>query len=296
MSNKPKQYYLTDEQRRKKRKRHNLIIYIVSAALILTGICIIISDQTFFFKKIENKIIGIDEMPTLPPGSPSIPFVYDTEPPQHTMPTLPPYAYTTEHPDTQTPDHELSTPTGNSTPAGNSTPVGKITPMPTPKATPVPNNAPYAPKYVHFVGYDISCPIDPVGLDSKGEMYVVKSAFRAGWYEKSGDPVHGGNIIIAGHNRYSSKLGYFSIIKDRMKVGDMLILEMHSGEHAYYMVESINQYPYDDVPDSVMMTGGKNRLTLITCLGDYSLQIHTSKHRVIAVCVPVVYDNGDLKP
>lgn len=279
MSNKPKHYYLTDEQKRKKRKRHNLIIYIVSAVLILSGIYIIINDQTLFFKRIENKLVGTGDMPTLPPGDPNITLGYDTESPKHVMPTLPPHGT-----DTQTPDNEYTTPAGD------------ITPMPTPEATPVPNTYPYAPKYVHFVGHDVSCPIDPVGLDSNGQMYVVKSAFRAGWYKNSGDPIHGGNIIIAGHNRYSSKLGYFSIIKDRMKVGDMVILEMHNGEYAYYMVESIEQYPYDDVPDSVMTTGGKNRLTLITCLGDYSFLIHTSRHRVIAICAPVVFERSDREP
>ena len=78
-----------------------------------------------------------------------------------------------------------------------------------------------------------------------------------------------------------------------MQPGDIVIVEMQNGSYAYYMVNSITQYPYDEVPNEVMNTGGAPRLTLITCLGDYSSIIHTSRHRVIAVCTPVFFSAPD---
>ena len=128
-----------------------------------------------------------------------------------------------------------------------------------------------------------------MGYNSNGQMDTVHSAFRAGWFMFGGDPVSGGNTLIAGHNRYSGRYGYFSVIKDKMVPGDMVIVELQNGDYCYYVVDSIEQYPYDEVPDWIMNTGGEARLTLITCLGDYSSLIHTSRHRVIAICHPVYF-------
>lgn len=128
----------------------------------------------------------------------------------------------------------------------------------------------YAPECVYFPQYDITCPVDPVGYNWRGEMATVRSPFRAGWLKYSGDPVTGGNVILAGHNRYSGKLGYFSVVKDKLQPGDQVIVKMQNGEYAYYIVESINQYHYQHVPWEVMQHDGESRLTLITCLGDFS--------------------------
>lgn len=137
-----------------------------------------------------------------------------------------------------------------------------------------------------FPQYDITCPVDPVGYNWRGEMATVRSPFRAGWLKYSGDPVTGGNVILAGHNRYSGKLGYFSVVKDKLQPGDQVIVKMQNGEYAYYIVESINQYHYQHVPWEVMQHDGESRLTLITCLGDFSSSAGTSMHRVVAVCRP----------
>ena len=68
--------------------------------------------------------------------------------------------------------------------------------------------------------------------------------------------------------------------------GDQVIVKMQNGEYAYYIVESINQYHYQHVPWEVMQHDGESRLTLITCLGDFSSSAGTSMHRVVAVCRP----------
>lgn len=265
MDKKKRKVYTPAEKRRRNR-RHNAIVTSIAVVLLLAGIIIIVSDTTFFFddagRWIRRSILG------------------------ESFETIPPFP-------TGSPNSDPSDPDDPNNP--NIGPQGSLVPRPTfsPDETPLPENVTeepfiydYAPECVYFPQYDITCPVDPVGYNWRGEMATVRSPFRAGWLKYSGDPVTGGNVILAGHNRYSGKLGYFSVVKDKLQPGDQVIVKMQNGEYAYYIVESINQYHYQHVPWEVMQNDGESRLTLITCLGDFNSSAGTSIHRVVAVCRP----------
>lgn len=158
-------------------------------------------------------------------------------------------------------------------------PHGTVSPTQEPEA--------HRPVYVHFPQYNINCPVEPVGVTEDGVMATVPAHDRAGWLETSGTPTSGGNVIIAGHNRYHGNLGYFSVIRTDAKVGDQVMVEMDNGEYAFYLIESIQTFKYNEVPDEIMSVYGEPRLTLITCLGDYDYNLMMSRSRVIAVCKPV---------
>ena len=301
-----KKTYSPAEKRRRNR-RFNTILYIAAALLMISGILLIVSDQTLLFptiiNEVENRVqeISSGEKTVFPTVPPLQMFTFDPNT------TFPPRDYVEENPFLNRPHRETPEPTL----APGVTPDPNATPRPTrdPNAPtqdpnyPRPTNQPvyaYAPKNVYFLDdyiqnsiSNIICPVDPVGYNANGQMDTVRSAFRAGWFMYGGDPVRGGNTLIAGHNRYSGRLGYFSVIKDKMLPGDIVIVEMQNGEYAYYAVDTITEYPYDAVPDSVMNIYGRPRLTLITCLGDYSSVIHTSRHRVIAVCYPVYFGENN---
>ena len=238
MDKKKRKVYTPAEKRRRNR-RHNAIVTSIAVVLMLAGIIIIVSDTTFFFddagRWIRRNIFGevFETIPPFPTGSPS-----DPDDPNNP----------------------------------NIGPQGSLVPRPTfsPDETPLPENVTeepfiydYAPECVYFPQYDITCPVDPVGYNWRGEMATVRSPFRAGWLKYSGDPV-----------------------KDKLQPGDQVIVKMQNGEYAYYIVESINQYHYQHVPWEVMQHDGESRLTLITCLGDFSSSAGTSMHRVVAVCRP----------
>lgn len=189
MDKKKRKVYTPAEKRRRNR-RHNAIVTSIAVVLMLAGIIIIVSDTTFFFddagRWIRRNIFGevFETIPPFPTGSPS----------------------------------EPSDPDDPNNP--NIGPQGSLVPRPTfsPDETPLPENVTeepfiydYAPECVYFPQYDITCPVDPVGYNWRGEMATVRSPFRAGWLKYSGDPVTGGNVILAGHNRYSGKLGYFPL-------------------------------------------------------------------------------------
>lgn len=288
-----KKTYSPAEKKRRNR-RFNAILYTISALLILAGTILILSDQTLIFPNIAN--FFSKEWQRVTTGE------------EPAMPTLPPFAMVTLEPGAtlKPPEYDPYSPSSTGepltlapgeTPGPTEDPSITYAPHETPEPTPY---NPYAPKNIYFLNdyvaaniQDIVCPIDAVGYNSNGQMDTSHSAFRAAWFMYGGDPAHGGNTIIAGHNRYSGKMGYFSIIqKGKLVSGDIVIVEMYNGEFAYYQVDTVNTYPYDEVPKTVMSTAGNPRLTLITCLGDYSSLIHTSRHRVIAICYPVVFAGG----
>lgn len=154
---------------------------------------------------------------------------------------------------------------------------------PPPQETPEPADPPVS---VYFAGHDISCAVVPVGVNEKGEMDTVPKHDVAGWYMYGPAPNEPGNCIIAGHNRYHGQKGLFSVLHKGLKVGESICVTTEGGRDIYYTVESIEEYLYDAVPDSVMELGGETRLTLITCLGDFDYDLQMSRTRVVAVCKP----------
>ena len=129
--------------------------------------------------------------------------------------------------------------------------------------------------------------VEPVGVNDKGEMDTIPRYDSAGWYMYGACPNQVGNCIIAGHNRYGGQKGLFAILHNGMKEGDRVSVTMENGETIFYRVVSLNRYRYDSVPAEVMAPSPDQRLTLITCLGDYDWDLHMSKTRVVAVCEPV---------
>lgn len=253
-----------DEASKAKRRRRNRIInavlYFISACLILFGIYLILLDQTNLFNHNTAEIPDV----TFPPEEAWAP----TAVPETQEPSEIPSDAPLPSPPPDDPD-ESEEP--------------QVTAEPTPVPTEPPPNTPVS---VYFADHGISVKVVPVGVNEKGEMDTVPKHDVAGWYQPGPAPNQSGNCIIAGHNRWHGRKGLFSILHDGLKVGDRIIVTMEDGSTLFYTVDKIKRYHYDAVPDSVMELDGETRLTLITCLGDYSHILHMSETRVVAVCKP----------
>ena len=236
-------------ERRKKNKRFNTVLYCVAGALVLSGVFIILRSETNLFSK----------------NSADVPSV--TVPPEYNDTIVIPV-----------PTQAASTARPAVTDPASATPT-----YPPPTEAPKAN----APVSIYFNDHNVSCSVQPVGVDDKGTMETVPSYNIVGWYKYGAAPNQPGNCIIAGHNRYSGQLGSFSLLHKGLSVGDKITVELADGSYCFYSVASINTYRYDEVPDSVMASGGEKRLTLITCLGDYNYDLQMSVSRVVAVCVPL---------
>lgn len=276
---------------RLKNRRFNIGLYIIAGILISVGAFIILNDTTYLFADCSTGNKG------------GFPIIVGSQQP---LPTFPPTSADpgdTSHPVifTPVPQFESEMPFVSPTPAPTPSGGGEWRPNPGFTHEPQPDDpiAVIFPQYAIEGGrikyYEngmpkgkcIDCPVETVGLNWKGQMDTVRHWAKAGWFYASGTPVKGGNIIIAGHNKYKGHLGYFAVIKDKMQPGDQVMVQMRNGEYAFYFVEVIETWRYDEVPDYVMRIKGEDRLTLITCKGDYSGQIGTSRHRVVAICKPV---------
>lgn len=241
-------------KRRKRNRIINAVLYFLSVCLILFGVYLILLDQTNLFNHNTGEIPDV----TFPPEDAAM----------------------------QTPDAETQEPADISSDAPLPSPPDDD-PDESEDPTPVPTEPPpNSPVSVYFADHNISVKVIPVGLNEKGEMDTVPKHDIAGWFELGPAPNQSGNCIIAGHNRWHGRKGLFSILHDGLKVGDRIIVTMEDGSTLFYTVDQIKRYHYDAVPDSVMEVDGETRLTLITCLGDYSHILHMSETRVVAVCKP----------
>ncbi len=177
--------------------------------------------------------------------------------------------------------------------------VAPPTPAPTPVQTaaptlppdsphtpaPTPTLPPYVkpvPVHIYFTTAQVSCEIVPVGLNENGEMATLDSATQAAWYEPGPAPGEAGNALLNGHVRWKRKKGTFSVLLDA-KEGDEVAIEFADGSYKYFTMDSVETYHYTEIPDDVMYMGGENRVTLITCLGDFNNDLGMSESRVVAV-------------
>lgn len=272
-----------EEEARVKRRRRNRIVnavlYLICACLILFGVYLILRDQTSLFLRNTAEIPDV----TFPPETiPSRTEPAPTVPPAEIVSDAPLPSDTTQ-PSASASQDETPAPSAAATP----TPAAVQTPVPTEEPTIPPDVPANIPVSVYFEGHNVSVKVVPVGVNENGEMESVPKHDVAGWYKYGAAPNQNGNCIIAGHNRWHGRKGLFALLHDGLKVGDPIIVMMEDGSAAFYIVETLERFRYDAVPDRIMDLGGEQRLTLITCLGDYSHILHMSKTRVVAVCKPV---------
>lgn len=105
----------------------------------------------------------------------------------------------------------------------------------------------------------------------------------ATWYRYGATPGDEGNAIVAGHVRWAGKRGDFALLHD-IPVDDEVIITLDNGEERVFKVISNSTFKLKDVPDWVMALGGEERLTLITCAGEFDRDMGTSNSRTIVIC------------
>ena len=183
---------------------------------------------------------------------------------------------------------------GLATPA----PMVEQTPIPTPaeSQTQAPEQSPeqseepapkpIAPMNMYFTKPGYKCPIYAVGrTENNLGIATIDSATDAAWFNESAAPGNPGNCIINGHNSWNKKMGTFSYLK-KIEYGEEVVVEREDGSLVYYEVYSIDQFPYDNFPGFVLSQEGFDRLTLVTCLGDYERAVGQSLTRVVVTCKP----------
>ncbi|MBM7573237.1 class F sortase [Aquibacillus albus] len=124
-------------------------------------------------------------------------------------------------------------------------------------------------------------PIEPVKTDQNGKMSVMDDPGVLSWYDTRGFDVK--NIIISGHRDWKGELGVFYGMEN-WEEQKKFTLVMKNGEQRTFSLSSVREYKKDEVPESVMkLQSGENRVTLITCVGDFVEEDGGYQSRVVAI-------------
>ncbi len=126
-----------------------------------------------------------------------------------------------------------------------------------------------------------------------GRLGTPTNIFDVGWYDGSSKPGQGGTIIIDGHNGGPNIEGVFKHI-DTLVVGDVIeiavggsdvIYKYRVEENVEVKLENADKYMNKEARRSPVE--GKESITLITCIGEWSEQQQTylSRQFVRAVLI-----------
>lgn len=148
--------------------------------------------------------------------------------------------------------------------------VPTTTPRPRPTATATP--LPLVLRRVIAPKIELDAPVVTAKIVN-GEWEVPK--FVAGHLEGTGLPGVAGNVVLSGHVQSISSGNVFARI-DALAIGDDVVLRTNRGELVYRISGKSIVTP-DDV--SVVRSGEREELTLITCTGSFNPLTGDYSHR-----------------
>ena len=194
-------------------------------------------------------------------------------------------------------------------PGGPGTPsaVTPTTPAPTEEPAPAPtavrdvpvrsadladqNAAPVVePARLRVPAIDVDIPVEPVGVQTDGQMEIPPMAEVGGWYRFGASPAdEAGTAVVAAHvdSVASEGLGPFARLRD-LAPGDTVEVDLADGPTRAYAVVDVTRVPKPTVEwDDVFVRGGAHRLVLVTCGGTFRPQERSYSDNVIVTAEPL---------
>ncbi|MFN3336572.1 MAG: class F sortase [Thermomicrobium sp.] len=160
--------------------------------------------------------------------------------------------------------------------------VREPTPFPTPTAAVVP----IARIRIPAIGVD--APVVVKGLDAARRMMAPDSPGEVAWYDFTALPGQGGNIVLAGHVDFVGVGPAVFWDLWRLRVGEVVELELADGRVARYRVAGLETVEETRAPvERIVGPTPEERLTLITCAGNYNPATGRYDQRLIVTAVPV---------
>lgn len=129
---------------------------------------------------------------------------------------------------------------------------------------------------------NVDTPIEPVALDSRGNMAVPKNIFGVGWYSLGVRPGEIGQAVLDGHlDTPDLKPSVFWNLKN-LRPGDLITVKKEDGQYLQFrvdrtVVESTAQFPVKEI----FGPAENARLNLITCAGVWDKNLGTFNQRVV---------------
>jgi hypothetical protein len=142
---------------------------------------------------------------------------------------------------------------------------------------PIPSSPPAT---ILIASINVHRPVEPVGVDRRGQMYQPENLWDAGWYK--GGPVPGapGDAVIEGHAGYPDAPLLFGKLR-QLRQGDKIVVVLADGSHQTFLVQSLAVWRAGTSPAGMGEPYGAPRLTLITCTGPFDAQFKTYADRLV---------------
>lgn len=136
------------------------------------------------------------------------------------------------------------------------------------------------PATILISSINVHRPVEPVGVDRKGQMYQPVNLWNAGWYK--GGPVPGapGDAVIEGHTGWPNAPLLFAKL-GQLRSGDRIVVVLANGTHQTFLVQSLAVWRAGTSPAGLGEPYGPPRLTLITCTGPFDAQYKTYADRLV---------------
>lgn len=131
------------------------------------------------------------------------------------------------------------------------------------------------PTRISVAGLVTDMPVEPQGLDARGQMALPVSPSVAGWYRFASAPASkSGSTVIASHvDAIGEGLGPFAQLRN-VPVGTEVTIVDSAGDTHVYRVTTIERIEKEVVPwNDYFSTAGAPRLVLVTCGGEYDAAV-----------------------
>lgn len=129
------------------------------------------------------------------------------------------------------------------------------------------------------IGVDTA--IEQVGNTANGQMGVPENTDQVGWYKYGKKAGAQGQAVLAGHVNDRQGPSVFYRL-DELEEGDIITVTDDAGEMRQFAIVSKIRYPYDTTAiDEVFGPTSKQRLNLITCIGEFDQTAGTHNERLV---------------
>ncbi|MCS7050424.1 MAG: class F sortase, partial [Thermomicrobium sp.] len=155
-------------------------------------------------------------------------------------------------------------------------------------ATPTMTTSSVSIARVRIPALGVDAPVVVKGLDASRRMVAPDAPGEVAWYDFTALPGQGSNIVLAGHVDFAGVGPAVFWDLWRLRVGDVIELELSDGRVARYRVSGMETVEEARAPvDRIVGPSAAERLTLITCAGNYNPASGRYDQRLVVTARPL---------
>jgi sortase (surface protein transpeptidase) len=137
-----------------------------------------------------------------------------------------------------------------------------------------------APVRLRIPQLQLEAGVQPVGVDTRGNMAAPNRPGAVAWYARGPAPGASGDAVFAGHLDSPDGPAIFWNL-GLLRPGDAVIVDLGDGSSVRFRVTGLSIVPNSDQPAELFAIDGPPRLSLVTCAGAWDTLRQTYAQRLI---------------